>query len=205
MVSNMLRDVLTTDLGHGLILSRIESRHRINELEFTMPLHNPDLKKLNRLLKLEASDYGLEVEAGAAAMQANELQFYVKGFIDLIVEDQGRFFLIDWKSNHLGDHFRDYGPRQLKATMLEHRYHLQYLIYTLALDRYLRQRLRTYCYEKHFGGVFYLFIRAIRPHWRNPDQSPAGVFFVKPKVQRVAALDKLFGQPMKHSPGQALR
>ncbi|MEY2717362.1 MAG: exodeoxyribonuclease beta subunit, partial [Pseudomonadota bacterium] len=70
---------------------------------------------------------------------------------------------------------------------------------TLALDRYLRQRLRTYCYEKHFGGVFYLFVRAVRPHWRNPDQSPAGVFFVKPKAQRIAALDALFGKPLQHT------
>ncbi|NDG81499.1 MAG: exodeoxyribonuclease V subunit beta [Betaproteobacteria bacterium] len=199
MAASMLHDVLKTDLGHGLVLSRIGARHRINELEFTLPLRNPDLGELHRLLELELEDYGLAGEAGTAALQASELRAYLKGFIDLIIEHQGRYFLIDWKSNHLGDHITDYGPAQLKDAMLEHRYHLQYLIYTLALDRYLRQRLRTYCYEKHFGGVFYLFIRAVRPHWRNPDQSPAGVFFVKPKAQRIAALDALFGKPLQHT------
>ena len=45
--------------------------------------------------------------------------------------------------------------------MAEHRYDLQYQLYTLALHRYLRHRLPDYDYRRHFGGVIYLFLRGV--------------------------------------------
>ena len=75
--------------------------------------------------------------------------------------------------------------------MYEHSYHLQYLIYTLALHRFLKQRQSAYCYAQHFGGVFYLFLRAIRPEWRNADNTVTGVFFTKPSFELIDQLDRL--------------
>ncbi|MGA1651686.1 MAG: exodeoxyribonuclease V subunit beta [Burkholderiaceae bacterium] len=200
MAMGMLDHVLHTELGQGLVLSKIDKYRRLTELEFTIHTASFDHSRLDQLLSQEAEDYGLEMPAETVALQRQDLQAYLKGFIDLVIEHDGRYFLIDWKSNHLGNRMADYGPEPLKRSMLEHRYHLQYLIYTLALDRYLRLRVKNYCYENHFGGVFYLFIRGVRPYWRNADRSPAGVFYKKPKAESIARLDRLFGEPPKRGP-----
>lgn len=188
----MLKQVLDRDLGGGLVLASIGAERRLSELEFTLPMADGQTAALQALVAQEEADSLQARCAELGSLQPNHLAAYVKGYIDLIVEDRDKFYLIDWKSNFLGGRASDYEPQTLKRAMIEHRYALQYLIYTLALDRYLRARKIDYCYEKHFGGVFYLFIRAIRPQWVNPDSSPTGVFFVKPKAARIAALSALF-------------
>ncbi len=205
MAMGMLDHVLHTELGQGLVLSKIDKSRCLAELEFTIHTASFDHSTLDELLSQEAQDVGLEMQAATVALQRQDLQAYLKGFIDLVIEHNGRYFLIDWKSNHLGDRMADYGPEPLKRCMLEHRYHLQYLIYTLALDRYLRLRVKNYCYENHFGGVFYLFIRGVRPHWHNADRSPTGVFYRRPKTETIARLDRLFGEPPKRGPLGAKR
>ena len=74
--------------------------------------------------------------------------------------------------------------------MGEHRYDLQYLIYTVALHRYLASRVQDYTYEQHFGGVYYLFLRGIHPEY------PAGngVFATVPARALVEQLDTCFGR-----------
>jgi exodeoxyribonuclease V beta subunit len=76
--------------------------------------------------------------------------------------------------------------------MSEHAYHLQYLLYTVALDRYLKHRVPGYRYDAHFGGVLYLFVRGVRPDWVNPDGTPAGVFQHRPSAATLAQLGALF-------------
>jgi len=110
------------------------------------------------------------------------------GFVDLIFEYQGRYYIADYKSNHLGDQLADYQPAQLKAAMQQHRYDLQYLIYTVALHRYLKGRLLGYEYERDFGGVYYLFLRGITPE----QGSDSGVYFNKPEYELIEQLDQLF-------------
>jgi exodeoxyribonuclease V beta subunit len=100
--------------------------------------------------------------------------------------------MIDWKSNHLGYASSDYGPAELHTAMAEHSYHLQYLLYSLAVERYLKHRMPGYHHETHFGGVFYLFVRGVRPNWRNADGTPAGVFHNRPSAATLARLDALF-------------
>ncbi len=78
-------------------------------------------------------------------------------------EFQGRFYVVDWKSNLLGSRVEDYGAAALASEIRRRRYYFQYQLYTVALDRYLRLRLPGYRYEQHFGGVYYLFLRGIDP------------------------------------------
>ncbi|MCK5913241.1 MAG: PD-(D/E)XK nuclease family protein, partial [Desulfuromusa sp.] len=85
----------------------------------------------------------------------------VRGFIDMVFEHDGRYYLLDWKSNHLGYRVEDYGELALKEAMEDNLYPLQYLLYTVALNRYLLLRVKDYDYETHFGGVFYLFLRGM--------------------------------------------
>jgi exodeoxyribonuclease V beta subunit len=77
----------------------------------------------------------------------------------MVCEQNGRFYLADWKSNHLGYRIEAYGRDQLKAAMVQKLYPLQYLLYTVALNRYLTLRVRGYDYTMHFGGVLFVFLR----------------------------------------------
>jgi exodeoxyribonuclease V beta subunit len=83
------------------------------------------------------------------------------GFIDLIFEYNGKYYLCDYKSNHLGDHFYDYQYDSLLNNIEQNHYDLQYLIYALALHKYLQQTLIDYDVEKHLGGVYYLYLRGM--------------------------------------------
>ena len=113
----------------------------------------------------------------------------MKGFIDLVFCYQGRYFLADYKSNYLGATPGDYeGPALINA-MQEHRYDLQYLIYTVAMHRYLGTRIRGYDYTLHFGGAYYLFLRGM-----HPDYSPGnGVYYTVPPRELIEQLDACFG------------
>ena len=88
---------------------------------------------------------------------------YLKGFVDLVFEHAGRWYVVDYKSNHLGPTPKDYEPQRLGRVMADHHYFLQYHLYVVALHRYLTVRLPDYDYDRHFGGVFYLFLRGLSP------------------------------------------
>ncbi|MGK0411741.1 MAG: exodeoxyribonuclease V beta subunit, partial [Shewanella psychromarinicola] len=115
----------------------------------------------------------------------------ITGVIDLIFEFEGKFYVADYKSNHLGHSFEDYTPVALNQAVIDRRYDLQYLIYSIALHRYLATRVPDYQYETHFGGVYYLFIRAMRPEFN----SAYGVFFDLPSYEHICALEALLLLP----------
>ena len=110
------------------------------------------------------------------------LRGLLKGFVDLVFRHDGRVYLLDWKSNHLGNRVTDYGPDGMARAMDEHHYHLQYLLYAAALHRYLAHRQPGYRYDDHFGGAVYVFLRGV-------DGSPGhGLFRSRPAGDRVEAL-----------------
>lgn len=183
MIVRMLRDVLATPLADGIRLQDIAPAQRLTELEFLLPAPRLGADALNELLRRAGYDM--------PPLAFRDLSGYLHGFIDLVFEHGGRYYLLDWKSNHLGWRPQDYGRDALAAAMAAHRYHLQYLLYAVALQRHLRQRLPDYRYDRHFGGVLYLFVRGVRPDWRLDDGSQAGVFFHRPDAATLAALDAL--------------
>jgi exodeoxyribonuclease V beta subunit len=83
------------------------------------------------------------------------------GFIDLVFAHDGRYHVLDYKTNWLGSTRTDYAGVALDAAMRAHRYELQALLYTVALHRYLKQRVRGYGAAKHLGDSWYLFLRAL--------------------------------------------
>ncbi|HXE78077.1 MAG TPA: UvrD-helicase domain-containing protein [Rhodanobacter sp.] len=85
----------------------------------------------------------------------------MNGKIDLLFQHGGRFHVLDYKGNYLGETLADYQGEALRASMDQHRYRFQALIYTVAVDRYLRQRLGSaYRRGQHLGECIYLFVRA---------------------------------------------
>jgi exodeoxyribonuclease V beta subunit len=112
----------------------------------------------------------------------------LKGFIDLVCEWDGKFYLIDYKSNYLGDHYAHYIESELYLDIKSHHYELQFLVYTVALQRYLRTVKPDYNYEQDFGGVLYLYLRGL-----NGRNNKTGIYFNKPPAELIDALDALFG------------
>jgi exodeoxyribonuclease V beta subunit len=120
-------------------------------------------------------------------LTSKQMSGYLTGFIDLVCEYQGKFYVMDYKTNSLGD----YRHRTLEQAMREHNYALQYWLYTVVLDRYLLQRLSTYEYTRHFGGIKYLFVRGMQEK-----QPGSGVYSDMPDQEKLRALATVFfGHP----------
>ncbi|MEP7208543.1 MAG: exodeoxyribonuclease V subunit beta [Casimicrobiaceae bacterium] len=184
MIGKLLRDLLATDLPDGIRLDQVAPTERLTELGFHLPSPRLAAQALNGVLR--AGGYPMP------RLAFPDLAGYLKGYIDLVFTHAGRFYIVDWKSNHLGYAPGDYGPDAIAAAMAGHGYHLQHLLYALALHRYLGRRVAGYTFERHFGGVLYLFVRGVRPQWRLADGGPAGVYFHRLSVATVGALDDLF-------------
>ncbi len=108
----------------------------------------------------------------------------LKGFIDLVIEHAGRYYVLDYKSNWLGESDAAYTPEAMRRVILEERYELQYVLYLLALHRQLRARLPDYQYEHHVGGAIYLFLRGTEA----PGQ---GLHVERPPAALIESLDAL--------------
>ena len=186
MLLQLVEDVTAASLRPGLRLASVPMNRRLTELEFHLPVPHLPAAALNAALK----QWGYEVPS----LTFGGLEGYLKGFIDLVFEHRGQYFILDWKSNHLGYTAADYGGAPLARAMAEHGYHLQYLLYSLALDRYLTLRVADYDYATHFGGVWYLFVRAVRPTWPGTGEAP-GVFFHRPPEAAIRVLNDLLGSP----------
>jgi len=117
------------------------------------------------------------------------LHGYLNGYVDLVFEHLDRYYVLDWKSNHLGNAPAGYAHAAIAHAMRDQGYHLQQLIYAVALDRYLQKRLPRYDRDTHLGGVLYVFVRGVRPAWQS-DGVQTGVYFDRPTaatLDRVAA------------------
>lgn len=170
----------------GLSLAKTTAAQRLHELEFSFPLQKISPEMLRKLLR-EYHAFGPEAaNAEPEGFSFTPVQGMLKGFIDLVFEFQGRFYIVDWKSNNVGDRIEDYAADALSAEIRRRHYYFQYLLYTMALDRYLRLRLPVYSYEKHFGGVYYLFLRGI-----DPARPAFGIHRDRPKEAFVRKLNRL--------------
>ena len=118
-------------------------------------------------------------------LQTRTLEGMLIGFMDLVLEHEGRYYVMDYKSNRLPA----YDTAHLQAAILSHRYDVQYTLYLLAVHRLLKSRLPDYDYDQHIGGALYLFLRGI-------DQPGAGLFADKPPRELIESLDAaLAGSP----------
>jgi len=180
-----LNNIIQTSLDQNeLSLSQIACNRCLHEMEFDFSLEHGAIEELNRVL---ARNAGKTLEP----IEYDDFEGIVTGIIDLVFEHKGRFYLVDYKTNFLGATLNDYRPDKLEDEILDRRYDLQYLLYTVALHRYLGQRLPCYRYETHFGGVYYLFLRAMRPG----DTDSRGIFHVCPNPEIIQVLDRTVFAP----------
>lgn len=171
-------------LSNHFSLSTLKKSQRLNEMEFFLPLALLKVENLKQLLLTHLSqDQWKVVRNAIKTLRFEQVSGYLKGFIDLVFEYQGQYFVADYKSNTLNN----YATKGLLDAMAHSHYYLQYLIYSVALHRYLQQRLADYNYATHFGGVYYLFIRGM-----SAEEEGAGVFYDLPSIELIKALDGLF-------------
>ncbi|MDD9824926.1 MAG: exodeoxyribonuclease V subunit beta [Gammaproteobacteria bacterium] len=186
VVGAAVKRVLATPLAPGLRLRGIPRQRRLDELEFYYPLPELAADGLRELLLAHGMGDAPAMREALGRLRFERVRGYMKGYIDLVFEADGRYYLADYKSNWLGPSPDAYAPERLAAVMARESYFLQYLVYTLALHRYLRLRLPGYDYERHMGGAFYLFLRGMAPE----RGASCGVFHTLPAPALIEALDR---------------
>jgi exodeoxyribonuclease V beta subunit len=177
----MMQQVLQVDLPlpSGVFsLSSVANNQKMNELEFDFPVQQLPTKVFENLSPAN-TPWQLQAE--------DTLQGIMNGKMDLFFEHNGKYYILDWKSNHLGYQTEDYARDKVADAMTANNYHLQYHLYTVALCLYLRWRLPDFDYDKHFGGVIYLFVRGIRIGEEN------GIFYHQPERRLIEDMLELFG------------
>ena len=181
-VQQWFEQILSTPIlpNNDLTLAQINEKQCLKELAFYLNISSHfDVAGFNRAL---ATLHHLPSEP----LQFDDIQGMVRGTMDLVFSYQGKYYLLDYKSNFLGETLKDYDQAALKKAMLEHHYDWQYLLYVVALHRYLKTRLPDYDYNRDFGGVVYAFLRGM-------NSSPqSGIFFDKPDWQLIQQLEELF-------------
>ncbi len=178
MLDELLESVVKTPLSDtdtDFCLMNLSEAQCLKEMPFYLAMQTMNTQSINDILQ-DTPAY--------QALSSKTLCGYLTGFIDLICEYKGRYYVMDYKTNYL----LDYNEANLTLAMREHNYGLQYWIYTVVLHCYLQKRLPNYDYNHHFGGVRYLFVRGMLP-----DVPLSGVYQDKPDLPRIKALAALFG------------
>ncbi|MHB1230541.1 MAG: exodeoxyribonuclease V subunit beta [Halothiobacillus sp.] len=183
-LAELVQRILTLPLranGSGADAAiQLVALHRYQiELEFWLPVSQTQTAAIDVLLCAS-----ILPQQPRPPLAPQALHGQIKGFMDLVFEADGRFYVLDYKSNWLGDTADAYAPARLREAMLVARYDLQMGLYLAALHRHLQDRLPNYDPAQHLGGAFYLFVRGI-------DSPGAGVFFARPDGAVITALDAL--------------
>lgn len=178
VVEDTLLRLLDTPLdAEGARLGHLEAARA--EMEFLYPVAGLAPADFLALPEVPAP-----YRAALAQLSFAPLSGYLKGFVDLIYRHDGRYYVLDYKTNWLGPDDSAYSPARMQQAIASAHYYLQYWLYTLALHRHLRACLPGYDYDRHVGGVRYLFLRGI-------GAPGAGVYAARPSRALVEALDAL--------------
>lgn len=180
-VQRLLATIVTAPLApeQGFSLAELDRGRCLGEMEFYFRMDHLDTARINEILAAEPT---------VIPLSPKSMQGYLTGFVDLFCEHRGRFYILDYKTNHLGEKLTDYRPQRLIEAMAGHNYGLQYWIYTLVLHRYLGNVLPGYEFTRHFGGVFYLFVRGMHPAFPGN-----GVYGAQPSLATLDQLDQAIG------------
>ena len=176
----MTNHIMNTEIlcdGEKFALNKVTNEQKLPEMEFCFSMSKVNRATINEILGDEA-DIGGDTD----------IEGLMTGFIDLLFEHKGKYYILDWKSNHLGNATENYDENSMNEAMKANNYNLQYMIYTVAVKRWLDTRIANFDYDKQFGGIIYIFLRGVRK-----DQD-TGIFTTKPDLEIIERLEDLFLQ-----------
>lgn len=207
-LQSWLQACLETKFNDGVALAQLPSTQVLKEAEFYFPVESLRIDKLRDFID-GYRDNAVPVRSGgdestrntyqqqtytlnSDTLNGDTLKGMMHGFIDLIFEASGRYYVADYKSSYLGASADCYTPAALAEHMKDHQYDLQYLIYALALHRFLQKRLhQAYSPEKHFGGVYYFYLRGMGVD-QEAGESLNGVYYADIPIDQLMRLDAIF-------------
>ena len=191
-LSGTVYDVLNIDLGSffgkHFCLKDIEKNKKYAEMEFYLHLNN--LQSLKDVLMAYFKKKDLtEFVKSLERLSFSEIETYLHGFIDLVFCHKNKYYIIDWKFNHLGYEYNNYRREELLKTISNANYYLQYYIYFFSLYRYLKYKNRNFTMDD-IGGVFYIFARGIQKNKNTGIYEDTGIYFDRPIefLQEVSAV-----------------
>jgi exodeoxyribonuclease V beta subunit len=167
-----------TPLAPALSLQSLQAAQAWPEMEFSLCAGRVSSAELDKLIRQHVFP-----GEQRPTLLPQFMQGMLTGFMDLVLEHDGRYWVMDYKSNKLPD----YQAAQLLEAVLEKRYDVQYVLYILALHRLLKSRLPHYHFETHIGGAVYVFMRGI-------NDTNAGVHALRPAFALIDQLDHLFAE-----------
>lgn len=173
--------------GSSFSLALLQPTEILREMPFYFTLNQVKLEQAKQLIKNQTSIPSHDALLNSLdSIPFRELNGFMNGFIDLVFVYQERYYLLDWKTNKLGNNTSDYTPKQLEAKINEFGYNLQFYIYTIALHKYLKFKIPDYKFKDHFGGVYYVFLRGL--------SGETGLFYTSlmESADLIEGLDNLF-------------
>lgn len=176
-VEKLLGCVVSAPLSEGFRLMDIPSSQCLKEMPFYFQLSPFQTNSINDVL---------ESDPTVLPVGEKEMRGYLTGYVDLICLKDGKYYIMDYKTNYLGGDLSTYQHNFLVDAMKSHNYGLQYWIYSMVLHRHLKNLLDDYSYDVHFGGVMYLFVRGL-----SPDHPGSGVYSTLPDYETLLRLEAL--------------
>lgn len=201
-LSSWLYDILNANLlpkakdGDQVKLSNLKALDCARELDYFLPCKDFKVRVLNGIChdfyESEVKAFEMLSVPELPDLKKSNFKGYMNGSLDLVAkfdtETGPKFYMIDYKSNYLGNSFSQYTQQKILKSIFESRYDVQILFYSLALYRFLKTTLPNFSYEKDFGGVMYLYLRGMNSF----DTKSPGQFYVKPSEALIDRLDRLF-------------
>ncbi|CAL4323056.1 RecBCD enzyme subunit RecB [Buchnera aphidicola (Chaitophorus sp. 3695)] len=163
-------------------LYSLNKKDYIKEFKFSLPLKkNINIHLIDKILNIKNKNINKNFKENF-----NTKHKILTGSIDLIFTFNKKFYVIDYKSNFLGKNSKFYNKKYLKKEIITNKYYIQYYLYSIALHRFLKLKLKNYKFKKNFGGFYYIFLRGINQKNKN------GIFFCKPKYYLIKKLNNYF-------------
>ena len=180
IVNSCIKEVASVPIFGNRMLKEVKPQDKIAEMEFFLKISS-DMEK-GKLAEL------IDKISKTPQIYTDSLQKgFLHGFIDLTLKIDGKYYIVDWKSNYLGDFIEDYSENKILAAMQKHNYFLQYMLYLAALDKYLSRVDKNYSYSSNFGGIRYIFLRGVKA-----DSPESGIFKDLPDEKTVRQIQELF-------------
>ncbi|HSW59500.1 MAG TPA: UvrD-helicase domain-containing protein [bacterium] len=175
-IEKCVKNVLNAPVFDGSLLKDVKKNSMVSELEFFLPS------------KKFAYNEICDILGDAVNIEGGSISGFIHGFIDLVFRHNGKYYIVDWKSNKLGNDYSCYNDDEIKKEMVRHNYVLQYMLYLAAFDTYMSKRDPDYRYDLNFGGIRYIFLRGVTPE----NGYVTGIYKDLPHIDTVRRLQGLF-------------